>query len=120
MAAWYGSVCAAVKESAVKDSLAVQEFWAWMTGTQLVRASAAASLAGDAAAARALRRREETKPVTTDEVSFTVTRHNAIRSMTQAKVTASTSLAALAAVADIATLQPGDEAEAVALLGGQR
>jgi hypothetical protein len=80
--------------------LAVQEFWAWMTGTQLVRASAAASLAGDAAAARALRRREETKPVTTDEVSFTVTRHNAIRSMTQAKVTASTSLAALAAVAD--------------------
>jgi hypothetical protein len=79
--------------------LAVQEFWAWMTGTQLVRASAAASLAGDAAAARALRRREETKPVTTDEVSFTVTRHNAIRSMTQAKVTASTSLAALAAAA---------------------
>jgi len=80
--------------------LVIQEFWAWMTGTQLVRASAAASLAGSAAAARALRRREETAPVTTDEVSFTVTRHNAIRSMTQAKVTASTSLAALAAVAD--------------------
>jgi len=79
--------------------LIIQEFWAWMTGTQLVRASAAASLAGDAAAARALRR-EEAKPVTTDEVSFAVTRHNAIRSMTQAKVTASASLAALAAVAD--------------------
>ena len=36
--------------------LAVQEFWAWMCGTQLVRASTAAALAS-AAAARALRRR---------------------------------------------------------------
>ncbi len=71
-----------------------------MTDTQLVRASAAAPPAGDAAAARALRRREESGPVTPDEVSFTVTRHNAIRSMTQAKVTATMSLAALGAVAD--------------------
>jgi hypothetical protein len=80
--------------------LVIQEFWAWMTATQLVRASAAASLTADAAAARALRRREDSGPVTTDQVSFTVARHNAVRSMIQAKVTAGTSLAALAAVAE--------------------
>jgi hypothetical protein len=80
--------------------LAVQEFWAWLTATQLVRASAAASLASDAAAAHALRRRKASGPVTTDAISFTVARHNAIRSMTQTQVTAATSLAALAALAD--------------------
>ena len=42
-----------------------------MTATQLVRASAAASLATQTAAARALRRREDSGPVTTDQVSFT-------------------------------------------------
>jgi len=80
--------------------LAIQEFWAWMTGTQLVRASAAASLTTDAAAARALRRRPASGPATTDEVSFTITRHTAIRSMTQTRVTAATSLAELAALAE--------------------
>jgi hypothetical protein len=80
--------------------LVIQEFWAWMTATQLVRASAAASLATDAAAARALRRREESGPVTTDQVSFTTARHQAIRSMIQARVTAATSIAALAALAE--------------------
>lgn len=80
--------------------LAVQEFWAWMTGTQLVRASAVASLTSDAADVRALRRREASPPVNTDQVSFTVTWSNAIRSMTQTKVTASTSLAGLAALAE--------------------
>ena len=74
--------------------------WAWMTATQLVRASAAASLATDAAAARALRRREDSGPVTTDQVSFTAARHDAVCSMIQSKVTASTSLAALAALAE--------------------
>ena len=80
--------------------LVIQEFWAWMTATQLVRASAAASLATDAAAARALRRREASGPVTTDQVSFTAARHYAVCSMVQSKVTASTSLAALAALAE--------------------
>src|SRR6266702_7379558 len=51
--------------------LAVQEFWAWMCGTQLVRASAAAALAGDAAHARQLRRRPGSGPVTSDQLSFT-------------------------------------------------
>jgi hypothetical protein len=80
--------------------LVIQEFWAWMTATQLVRASAAASLTTDAAAARALRRRPASGPATTDAVSFTTTRQTAIRSMTQTSVTAATSLAQLAALAD--------------------
>ena len=80
--------------------LVIQEFWAWMTATQLVRASAAASLATEAAAARALRRREDSGPVTTDQVSFTTARHHAVCSMIQARVTAGTSLAALAALAE--------------------
>src|SRR5260370_1359590 len=79
--------------------LVIGEFWAWMTATQLVRASAAASLATDAAAARALRRRQDSGPVTTDQVSFTAARHHAICSMIQTKVTAGTSLAALAPLA---------------------
>ena len=80
--------------------LVIQEFWAWMTATQLVRASAAASLATDAAAARGLRRRAGSGPVTTDQVSFTAARHHAVSSMIQSRVTAGTSLAALAALAE--------------------
>ena len=80
--------------------LVIQEFWAWMTATQLVRASAAASLTTETAAARALRRREDSGPVTTDQVSFTAARHHAICSMVQSRVTAGTSLAALAALAE--------------------
>jgi hypothetical protein len=80
--------------------LVIQEFWAWMTATQLVRASAAASLTTETAAARGLRRRVGSGPVTTDQVSFTVARHHAICSMIQSKVTAGTSLAALAALAE--------------------
>ena len=80
--------------------LVIQEFWAWMTATQLVRASAAASLTAEAAAARALRRREGSGPVTADEVSFTAARQNAVCSMVRSRVTAGTSLAALAAVAE--------------------
>jgi hypothetical protein len=46
--------------------LVISEAWAWLTGTQLVRASAAAALRTEAAAARALRR-EDRAPVTADE-----------------------------------------------------
>ena len=49
--------------------LAIQEAWAWLTATQLVRASAAAALHGQAADARALRRRPDAGPVTADEES---------------------------------------------------
>ena len=80
--------------------LVIQEFWAWMTATQLVRASAAASLTTETAAARALRRRQDSGPVTTDQVSFTAARHHAVCSMVQSRVTAGTSLAALAALAE--------------------
>jgi len=74
-----------------------------MTATQLVRASAAAALDTEAAAARALRRREKSGQVTADHVSFTAARQHAVRSMTQSKVTASASLAVLAALAQDAS-----------------
>ncbi len=79
--------------------LVIQEACAWLTATQLVRASAAAALRGEAAAARALRRRNHV-PVTADEESFTATWRHAIRSMTPSQVTASSSLEAIAAAAD--------------------
>jgi hypothetical protein len=81
--------------------LAIQEAWAWLTATQLVRASAAAALRSEAAAARALRRRNHAL-VTADEESFTACRHHAIRSMTSSQVTATSSLEALAVAADAA------------------
>ena len=81
--------------------LVIQEAWAWLTATQLVRASAAAALNSQAAAARALRRKDSA-PVTADEESFTAARHHAIRSMTWSEITASSSLAALAAAAGAA------------------
>jgi len=81
--------------------LAIQEAWAWLTGTQLVRASAAAALHSEAAQARALRRRNRA-PVTADEESFTAAWRQAIRSMTSSQVTATSSLEALAAAADAA------------------
>ena len=68
--------------------LAVQEAWAWLTATQLVRASQAAALRTEAAAARALRRRNQ-QEVTADEESFTAALRHAIRSMTSTQVTAS-------------------------------
>src|SRR5260370_26432189 len=50
--------------------LVISEAWAWLTATQLVRASAAAALRSGEAAARALRRKDAA-PVTADEESFT-------------------------------------------------
>jgi hypothetical protein len=81
--------------------LVISEAWAWLTGTQLVRASEAAALRGEHAAARALRRKDAA-PVTADEESFTTARHHMIRSMTSTQVTATSSLDALAAAADAA------------------
>jgi Insertion element 4 transposase N-terminal len=81
--------------------LVIQEAWAWLTATQLVRASEAAALRSGHAAARALRRRNRAL-VTADEESFTAGRQHAIRSMTSTQATATSSLEALAAVADAA------------------
>ena len=78
--------------------LVIQEAWAWLAATQLTRASEAAALRGEHAAARALRRRNHA-PVTADEESFTAARHHMIRSMTSTQVTATSSLDALAATA---------------------
>jgi Insertion element 4 transposase N-terminal len=81
--------------------LVIQEAWAWLTATQLVRASAAAALRGQAAAARALRRRNHA-PAAADEESFTAVWRHAIRSMASSQVTAMSSPGALAAAADAA------------------
>ena len=81
--------------------LVIQEAWAWLTATQLTRASGAAALRSQAAAARALRRAGGAA-VTADEESFTAVRHHMIRSMTSTQVTATSSLDALAAAADAA------------------
>jgi hypothetical protein len=81
--------------------LVLQEAWAWLTAAQLVRASEAATLRSEAAAARALRRRNA-RPVTADEESFAAARHHAVRSMETTQVTAASSLEALAAAEDAA------------------
>jgi hypothetical protein len=81
--------------------LVEQEAWAWLTSTQLVRASEAATLRSEEAAARALRR-AGARPVTADEESFTAAWHHAVRSMETSQVTATSSLAAIAAAADSA------------------
>jgi len=81
--------------------LVIQEAWAWLTATQLARASAAAALRSKHAAARALRRRNSAV-VTADEESFTAAVRHAIRSMMSSQVTASSSLQVLAAAADAA------------------
>ena len=81
--------------------LVEQEAWAWLAGTQLVRASEAATLRSEEAAARALRR-QNAKPVTADEESFTAAWRHAVRSMEASQVTATSSLTALAAAEDSA------------------
>lgn len=81
--------------------LVIQEAWAWLTGTQLTRASKAAAQASDYAPVRALRRRGG-RPVTDAEGSFAAARRHTIRSMITSQVTASSSLEALAAAGDSA------------------
>jgi hypothetical protein len=81
--------------------LVIQEAWAWLTATQLARASAAAALRSEAAQARALRRKDAV-PVTADEESFTAVVRHTIRSMTSTQVTATSSLDAIAAAAEAA------------------
>jgi hypothetical protein len=81
--------------------LVIQEAWAWLAGTQLVRASEAAALRSEEAAARALRRKDA-RPVTADEESFTAARLHILRSMESTQITATSSLDAIAAAADSA------------------
>jgi hypothetical protein len=68
-----------------EPTLVRQELWAWLTSTQLLRKTAYT-------AAQELN-------ATTDHISFTATRHEANRSMTQTLVTATTTPQALAAAA---------------------
>lgn len=78
-----------------EPDLVRQEFWAWLTGTQLIRRSGAATLTTTAAGSRA-------RQVTADQISFTAMRREAARSMVQTLVTAATSVAALAGLAEAA------------------
>ncbi len=81
--------------------LVISEAWAWLTGTQLTRASAAAALDSEHGAARA-RRRSDARPVTADEESFTAAWRHAVRSMTTTQVTATSSLDAIDAAGESA------------------
>ena len=81
--------------------LVIQEAWAWLTATQLTRASEAAALRSEHAQARALRRKDSA-PAAQDEESFTAARHHMIRSMATSQVTATSSLGAIAAAGDAA------------------
>jgi len=84
-----------------RPRLVIQEAWAWLTGTQLTRASAAAALDSGYAAARA-QRRKSARPVTADEESFTAAWRHAVRSMETSQVTATSSLEAIAAAGESA------------------
>ena len=84
-----------------EPELVYQELWAWLAAAQLVRASTAAAAMTNAAAAITARRHPGVPPGT-DQVSFTTMRRAATASMRQSLVTASTSLAALAALAEAA------------------
>jgi len=81
--------------------LVIQEAWAWLTATQLTRASEAAALRSEHAQARALRRKDSA-PAAQDEESFTAARHHMIRSMATSQVTATSSLGAIATAGDAA------------------
>ena len=72
-----------------EPELVMQEFYAWLAAAHLVRQAAYA------ATHHATRR-----PVEGGQVSFTATRHEATRSITQTLVTATTSLDALATAAE--------------------
>ncbi len=84
-----------------EPALVWQELWAWLAATQLVRASAAAAAATQAAAAITARR-HPAAPAGADQVSFTTMRRAATASMRQSLATATTSPAALAALAEAA------------------
>lgn len=75
-----------------EPDLVRQEFWAWLTGAQLVRKSGAAITASTTTG--------RARPVTTDQISFTGIRREVNRSMVQTLVTATTSPAVLAALAE--------------------
>lgn len=81
-----GPSCGPILRSTRPD-LIRQEFWAWLAATQLVRRAAYAAT-------------KTTTGVGTDQISFTTTRREATRSMTQSLVTATTAPTALAATAD--------------------
>jgi Insertion element 4 transposase N-terminal/Transposase DDE domain len=77
-----------------EPALVRQEFWAWLTATQLIRKAAA----GAALAATA--RKGTARPVSTDQISFTTMRREATRSLVQTLVTSTTPATAVAKLAE--------------------
>jgi hypothetical protein len=75
-----------------EPELVLQEFYAWLAAGQLVRKAAHAATA-----------QATLRPVDATQVSFTATRHEITRSITQTLVTATTSLDALTAAAETAS-----------------
>jgi hypothetical protein len=73
-----------------------QETWGWLAATELVRADARAAAPDTAASPPPAGR----QPVTARQTSFTASRRETLRSLTQTAVTATTSPAQLAAAAD--------------------
>ena len=69
-----------------------QETWAWLAATELARADARGAVASPPPGGR--------KPVTARQTSFTASRRETLRSLTQTAVTATTSPAQLAAAAE--------------------
>src|SRR5260221_13967382 len=63
-----------------EPDLVRQEFWAWLTGAQLVRKSGGAALTATAASTTA---GSGARPVTTDQLSVTAMRRQAARAMLQ-------------------------------------
>jgi hypothetical protein len=84
-----------------EPDLVRQEFRAWLTGGQLVRKSGAAALASMLTATAAnTAAGSRARPVTADQISFTAMLREAARSMAQTLVTATTSPAVLARLAE--------------------
>jgi Insertion element 4 transposase N-terminal/Transposase DDE domain len=80
-----------------EPDLVRQEFWAWLTATQLIRAAAAGAAS---AAHRSVDRQGAARPVGTDQISFSTMRRQATRSLVQTLVTATTPAATLAELAE--------------------
>lgn len=76
-----------------------QEFWAWLTATQLIR-KAAAGAASAATARNGSTRKGTARPVSTDQISFTTMRREATRSLVQTLVTSTTPATAVAKLAE--------------------
>lgn len=78
----------------------IQEMWAWVTATQLLRIHGCRAVLAAAAGQLTAGPRTPAAPAVPDRVPFTVTHREAVRALTQTLAPASASAAALAAAAE--------------------